>query len=427
MDGTLLVAFVALQLAQALTELWLARLNRRYTLEPRHQEEAARALRISPEDMGRSVAYAEDRYRFGLVTSWLTVVPALVFLALGGLGWVEGWSISLTAPLAGGNVAAGLVFFAILGLGVAVLGLPFGLYRSFGIEAKHGFNRQTLPGFFGDWLKGLALAGVLGGSLLAAVLAIMERGGRHWWLYAWATVAAFSIVTAWIYPRLLASIFNVFSPLPDGELKDAILALAEKVGFHTHSIHAMDASRRTTHGNAYFTGLFGAKRIVLFDTLLDSLGTREVVAVLAHELGHFKLKHVRWQLCRGILLTGVQLYALGLLLELEPFYLAFGLAQPTPYGALTVFGLWFGVLEFWLFGPLLTALSRRAELAADRFAVRHGIAPEALAEALLGLRERSHLMPISHPLYSRVYHSHPPLLERLKALEDAGSHLGSVF
>jgi STE24 endopeptidase len=419
MDGTLLVAFVALQLAQHLTELWLARLNRQYTLEPRHQEEAARALRISSEDMDRSVAYAEDRYRFGLVASWLSVVPALVFLALGGLGWVEGWSLALAAPVASGNVAVGLVFFAILGLGSAVLGLPFGLYRTFGIEARHGFNRQSLPGFFKDWLKGLALAGVLGGSFLAAVLAIVERGGRHWWVIAWAAVAAFSLLTAWLYPRLLAPIFNKFSPLPDGELKDAILALAEKVGFRARSIHAMDASRRTSHGNAYFTGLFGARRIVLFDTLLETLGTREVVAVLAHELGHFKLKHVRWQLCRGVLLTGAQLYVLSLLLDLEPFYRAFGLPQPTPYGALIVFGLWFGLLEFLLFQPLHTALSRRAELAADRFATGHGVAPEALAEALLALRERSHLMPISHPLYSRVYHSHPPLLERLRALGTA--------
>ena len=228
MDSTLLVAFVALQLAQHLTELWLARLNRQYTLEPRHQEEAARALRISPEDMGRSVAYAEDRYRFGLVTSWLGVVPPLVFLALGGLGWVEGWSLALAAPLAGGNVAVGLVFFAILGLGSAMLGLPFGLYRTFGIEARHGFNRQTLPGFFGDWFKGLTLAAVLGGLFLAAVLAIIEGGGRHWWVFAWAAVAGFSLLTVWLYPRLLAPLFNEFSPLPDGELKDAILALADQ-------------------------------------------------------------------------------------------------------------------------------------------------------------------------------------------------------
>jgi STE24 endopeptidase len=176
----------------------------------------------------------------------------------------------------------------------------------------------------------------------------------------------------------------------------------------------MDASRRTAHGNAYFTGLFRDKRIVLFDTLLEALGTREIVAVLAHELGHFKLHHVRTRLLLGVLSTGILFYALGLCLPLISFYTAFSL-RPSSYGALVVFGLWFGLVEF-LLQPLENALSRRHEFAADAFAVTRGVAASDLGEALLKLREKSRLLPFSHPLFSRVYHSHPPLLERLEAL-----------
>jgi STE24 endopeptidase len=242
----------------------------------------------------------------------------------------------------------------------------------------------------------------------------MEKAGPAWWLYGWLAVSGFSVLTAWIYPTLLAPLFNRFSPLPEGELKDAIRALAERTGFRASGLFVMDASRRTTHGNAYFTGLFRDKRIVLFDTLLEALGTREIVAVLAHELGHFKLHHVRTRLLLGVLSTGILFYALGLCLPLTAFYTAFSL-QPSSYGALVVFGLWFGPLEF-LLQPLENAISRRHEFAADAFAVARGVAASDLGEALLKLREKSRLLPLSHPLFSRVYHSHPPLLERLEAL-----------
>jgi STE24 endopeptidase len=176
----------------------------------------------------------------------------------------------------------------------------------------------------------------------------------------------------------------------------------------------MDASRRTAHGNAYFTGVFGQKRIVLFDTLLDAVGLREVVAVLAHELGHFKLHHVRWALIRGVATSGLVFYALGLCLPLRAFYSAFSV-EPTAYGALAVFGLWFGLVSF-LLHPLENALSRRHEFAADAFALRSGATATELGDALRKLSEKSRHLPVTHPLYSRVYHSHPPLLERLRAM-----------
>ena len=410
----LLLLFLLLRLAQQVVETALARLNRRHALEPARLAEAGRALGIAEEEMAKAVAYSGDRHRFGLVYGWVEVTVSLVFLAAGGLGWVESGATRVAGALGLGTLATGLAFFGVLGTLGALLELPFDLYATFRIEEKHGFNRQTLGGFFLDRLKGTAIAVVLGGPVLAAILWLMERMGPSWWLWAWGVTTAFSLFAAWIYPTVLAPLFNKFTPLPDGELKDAILDLARRTGFRAGGISVMDASRRTAHGNAYFTGVFGQKRIVLFDTLLEAMGPLEVVAVLAHELGHFKLHHVRWGILRGIATSGLVLYGLSLCLPLEAFYAAFSVER-TSYGALAVFGLWFGLVSF-LLQPLENALSRRHEFAADAFALRSGAAAAELGTALRKLSEKSRQVPVTHPLYSRVYHSHPPLLERLRAM-----------
>ena len=410
----LLWLFLLLRLAQQVVETALARLNRRHALEPSRLAEAGRALGIGEDEMAKAVAYSGDRHRFGLAYGWVEVVVALAFLAAGGLGVVEAGARGVAGTLGLGTIATGLAFFAILGTLCALFELPFDLYATFRIEEKHGFNRQTLGGFFLDRLKGVGIAVALGGPVLAAVLWLMERMGPSWWLWAWGVTTAFSLFAAWIYPTVLAPLFNKFTPLPDGELKDAILDLARRTGFRAGGISVMDASRRTAHGNAYFTGVFGQKRIVLFDTLLEAMGPREVVAVLAHELGHFKLHHVRWGMARGIATSGLVFYALSLCLPLEAFYSAFALGK-TAYGALAVFGLWFGLVSF-LLQPLENALSRRHEFAADAFALRSGATAGELGAALRKLSEKSRHLPVTHPLYSRVYHSHPPLLERLRTM-----------
>jgi STE24 endopeptidase len=410
----LLLLFLLLRLTQQVVETALARLNRRHALEPSRLEEAGRALGIGEAEMAKAVTYSGDRHRFGLACGWAEVLVGLAFLAAGGLSLVEGGAQRITEAFGRGSIATGLAFFAILGLLTAVFALPFDLYATFRIEEKHGFNRQTPGGFFLDRLKGAAIAIVLGGPMLAAVLWLMERMGPSWWVWAWGVTTAFSLFAAWIYPTVLAPLFNRFTPLPDGELKDAILDLARRTGFRAGGISVMDASRRTAHGNAYFTGVFGQKRIVLFDTLLEAMGPREVVAVLAHELGHFKLHHVRWAMARGIATSGLVFFVLGLCLPLEPFYGAFSVER-TAYGALAVFGLWFGLVSFPL-QPLENALSRRHEFAADAFALRSGATAVELGAALRKLSQKSRLLPVTHPLYSRVYHSHPPLLERLRAM-----------
>ncbi len=411
---SLLLVFILLRLAQQVVETLLASQNRRYAVEPERLAAAASALGVADDEMGKAVAYSADRHRFGLVTGWIEVVATLVFVAAGGLGLVESWARAGATGAGLGSIATGLAFFAMLGLAGGLLALPFDLYSTFRIEQKHGFNRQTLRGFFLDLVKSLALGGALGAPLLLALLWVMARTGPAWWLWAWALVAGFNLLAAWIYPTLLAPIFNRFTPLAEGELRQEIEALAGRVGFRAAGIFVMDASRRTAHGNAYFTGLFGQKRIVLFDTLLEATSPREVAAVLAHELGHFKLHHVRWAILRGVAMSGVLFYVLSLLLPLDPFYAAFSLER-TAYGALVVFGLWFALVSF-LLQPFENALSRRHEFAADRFALRAGVQPAELGGALRKLRERSRLLPLAHPLYSRVYHSHPPLLERLRAL-----------
>jgi STE24 endopeptidase len=410
----LLLLFLLLRLAQQIAETALARLNRRHALEPSRLAEAGRALGIGEGEMAKAVAYSGDRHRFGLAYGWGEVVVALAFLAAGGLGVVEAVARGIAGALGLGTIATGIAFFSILATLAALFELPFDLYATFRIEEKHGFNRQTLGGFFLDRLKGAALTAALGGPMLAAVLWLMEGTGPSWWLWAWAATTAFSLFAAWIYPAVLAPIFNRFTPLPDGELKDAILDLADRTAFRAGGIAVMDASRRTAHGNAYFTGVFGQKRIVLFDTLLEAMGPREVVAVLAHELGHFKLHHVRWGILRGIATSGLVFYALSLCLPLGAFYAAFSV-EKTAYGALAVFGLWFGLASF-LLQPLENALSRRHEFAADAFALRSGAAAAELGAALRKLSEKSRHLPVTHPLYSRVYHSHPPLLERLRAM-----------
>jgi STE24 endopeptidase len=410
----LLVLFLLLRLAQQAVETALARLNRRHALEPSRLADAGRALGIGEVEMAKAVAYSGDRHRFGLAYGWTEVLTALAFVAAGGLGVVESLARGVAGALGLGTIATGLAFFALLGTLSALFELPFDLYATFRIEEKHGFNRQTLGSFFLDRLKGAGIAVALGGPVLAAVLSLMERMGPSWWLWAWGVTTAFSLFAAWIYPTVLAPLFNRFTPLPEGELKDAILDLARRTGFRAGGISVMDASRRTAHGNAYFTGVFGQKRIVLFDTLLEAMGPREVVAVLAHELGHFKLHHVRWGMARGIATSGLVFYALSRCLPLEPFYSAFALDQ-TAYGALAVFGLWFSLVSF-LLQPLENALSRRHEFAADAFALRAGATAGELGTALRKLSEKSRHLPVTHPLYSRVYHSHPPLLERLRAM-----------
>ncbi|MCX6125364.1 MAG: M48 family metallopeptidase [Proteobacteria bacterium] len=370
----------------------------------------------SSDDMAKSAAYSSAKYRFGRWRASAGTLAGIGFIGFGGLGIVEDCALYLSYAIDGGKIMTGLFFFVILLLLTQLLNIPFSLYNSFVIEEKFGFNRQTKKGFATDLLKGLGLAALLGGPLLAGILWIMDRTGDNWWLWAWGVVSSFSILTAWLYPTFLAPLFNKFTPLEEGELRSEINQLAAKIGFASDGIFVMDASKRSAHGNAYFTGVFGKKRIVLFDTLLADMSAKEVTAVLAHELGHFKLHHVRNGMLRGLLMSLGVFYLMSLVVHHSVFYDAFKLSDISNYAGLVIFALWFGIVEF-LLQPFDTWLSRSNEFAADNFAKSTLNGAKDMVGALKKLREKSFVMPLSHPLFSKVYHSHPPLLERIRALK----------
>jgi STE24 endopeptidase len=412
----LLWLFIGLSLGKFLFEFWLRSANRRFYLDKKRQQEACVRLGLGQEEFAKTLAYTEDKYHFGSIVLPLRLVTFLAFLVLGGFGYCEQVALQIREYLGGGAISTGLAFFAVLGLLSMLVSLPFDIYSQFVIEEKHGFNRQTPKGFVADLLRSLLIAVVLGGPLVAALLWIMDQSGTYWWLWAWGFLTVFSLFVSWLFPAVLAPMFNKFTPLAPGPLHDQIFALARKVRFKASKVFIMDASRRSSHGNAYFTGLFNEKRIVLFDTLVDKMSDQEIVAVLAHELGHFKLRHVFWGMVRGIITTGLLFYALSYCLPMGSFYTAFHFNGAANYSALVVFSLWYGLLGF-LLTPLQSWISRKNEFAADHFAVENIGGSTNLCEALVKLSESNQSMPISHPLYSMLYHSHPPLLQRIAAMK----------
>lgn len=411
--------FLVLRLLQHVSETWISRSNRSWWGDRARQDDAAKTLGISTADMQKTVAYSSDRYNLSRFSAMAEIVAIILFIGYGGLGWVEDVSSAVSKYFGNeGGIVEGLFFMGILMLLSQLLSLPFSIYSTFVIEERYGYNKQTIKSFFSDLSKALTLGIVFGAAILTTILWIMQSMGTTWWIYAWGALTIFSLVTAWIYPSLLAPLFNKFTPLEDGELKREILDLAEKTGFRADGLFVMDASKRSGHANAYFTGIFGKKRIVLFDTLVNSMNTKEVTAVLAHELGHFKLHHVRTGMIRGLILSLIIFAGIGVMLDNKNFYLAFGLTDVSNHGGLVVFSLWFGLIEFYL-QPLQTWFSRRNEFAADEFAKKTLGTGENLVSALKKLREKSSIMPIAHPLYSAMYYSHPPMLERIKTLNSS--------
>lgn len=411
----LLFIFIALRLGQHLLERLLAYLNKKTCENEVLYTEAAKVLQINQEDMNKTLAYSRDKYKLGSVSSWVSVILTLAFIVFGGFGFLEKMAKDFSAWMGSGEIVTGLAFLGLLTILSGLVSLPFELYSTFVVEERHGFNRQNLKGFFLDKVKGLIIGAILGGLILSAILWIMSALGENWWIVAWLTVFGFSLLTVWIYPTLLAPLFNKFSPIEDGELKEKIFALAKKINFQAGDISIMDASTRSSHGNAYFTGVFGKKKIVLFDTLVKSMSADEIVAVMAHELGHFKLNHIRWSLVRSFFMTGFIFFLMSLCLPIQELYQAFDLNGISNYGALVVFSLWFGPIGF-LLQPFSNQISRKNEFEADAFALSNVSNKRLLGDALLKLRENSHVMPVSHELFSRVYHSHPPILVRLKAM-----------
>ncbi len=411
----ILVVFIVLKILRLTIEIFLGFMNRKFYLNSANQVRAKEVLKVSEEDWSKTVHYTNSKFIFNLWSNLITSAVVLIFIYHQYLGFVQNFAVDFAQKNALGTIFEGLLFFAILGALSFVLQLPFEIYSTFGLEKKFGFNKQTPIGFILDKCKMIVLSVLLGGLLVSGLLWVMERLGQYWWIYAWGLMTFFSLLVAYLFPVVLAPLFNKFKPLESGELKEALDKLATKIQFKTSGISVMDASKRSTHANAYFTGLFGAKKIVLFDTLLHSLSTAETVAVLAHELGHFKLGHVRSSLIKSVVISGVTFYLLSLALPHLEFYQAFGLQTAVHYAALTTFSLWFGAVDFFL-TPIASYFSQKNEFAADQFAKDNIGSGVDLGAALLKLRQKSFAMPLTHPLYAKIYYSHPPLLIRLEEL-----------
>jgi len=368
-------------------------------------------------DEGRyasSQDYLRVNTRFEWLVSGVTLALFLILWFGKGFPLIDEW----VRQTAHSQVIRGLLYIGVLLFLKSLISLPFALYSTFCIEEHFGFNRTTWKTFIADRLKGLVLAAVLGGSMLAGILIFFEYAGVYAWIYCWLAIGGFMLVMQLVAPTWIMPLFNKFQPLSPGPLKSAIMDYAASIDFPLKNVFIMDGSKRSRKSNAFFTGFGRHKRIVLYDTLVADHFTEELVAVLAHEMGHYKKKHVLWMLLAGILQTGVMLYLLSLFISAPSLFAAFYIKEPSIYAGLVFFGILFAPLDFFM-GIAMQFFSRRNEYAADRFAVEttHDAASFATALKKLAVNNLSNLTP--HPLYVVLNYSHPPVLERLKAISAA--------
>jgi STE24 endopeptidase len=400
--------------AEALVRLWLA--TRQIAAVSAHRDRVPEqfAGQVELADQQKAADYTVARAKLGRLDTVLDVIVRIGFTLGGGIAAIDAlWARAhLGQPWHGALVIGSVLVI------LAVLSLPLSLWRTFRLEARFGFNRVS-PGLFAaDLAKGLALGVLIGGPVVIGALLLMDRGGRWWWLYAWLGWTLFSLLLTWAFPRFIAPLFNRFTELTDEALKVRVEQLLRRCGFASKGVFVMDGSRRSAHGNAYFTGVGRNKRIVFFDTLLERLGGAEVEAVLAHELGHFRLQHVRQRI---VVSLGASLAALGLLawFAARPaFYTSLGVPTPSSQAALLLAVFVAPAFTFFI-TPFGAWWSRRHEFQADDFAARHADAG-ALADALVKLYRANASTLTPDPLHSAFYDSHPPALVRIARLHAAG-------
>ena len=411
-----LLLFAAFYFAQHLVDSWLTWLNIAHVRSHEHQVPLYFQDKISLDEYQKSIAYTREKARFGMIASWVEAPIFWGLLLSGFFGKVD----TAVRSLGFGTVGTGLVYLVLISVVFFLVSLPFNLYSTFVIEQKYGFNRMTPKLWLVDLSKSILLSILIGGPILAAVLWFMERHLQGlWWLYVWILLSLVQIFIAAIFPVFLLPLFNKLTPLEEGGLKQHILALAQKINFRLSGIYTMDGSKRSSHSNAFFAGLGKLRRIVLFDTLVKSLTESELLAVLAHEMGHNVKKHVRTGLLISSVASLTGLYVLSLLVNKPWFYEAFRFAQPSSYAALLIFMKTSGAFTFFL-SPLSSILSRKHEYEADRFAAEVMEKREPMIQGLVKLTRDnlSNLTP--HPWYSFVYYSHPTVVERIRALEKVG-------
>ncbi len=412
--NTYLLIILILLVADAVLEFVVESLNLRHL-----QRELPAEFEgwYDDEKYRTSQDYLKINTRFGLLQTGILLPVMIGFILLGGFGWVDG----LARSPGWGMIPTGLLFAGILMLLSRIIHLPFEIYDTFVIEERFGFNRTTVKTFVLDQLKGLALGAVIGGLVLAGILWFFATAGSYAWLYAWGALTVFQIVMLYIAPVVFLPMFNKFTPLEDGELRQAIEAYADQQRFKLSGIFKIDGSRRSTKSNAYFTGFGRWKRIALFDTLIEKHSIPELVSVLAHEVGHYRLGHIRKMMAVSILTTGLTFYILSLFITRPGLYEAFGVAYtpvegvPPLYAGLVFFGFLYAPIQT-LLGIAGNVMSRKHEFEADAYAVDTAHAPDSMVDALkkLSVDNLSNLTP--HPLKVFLEYSHPPVLERIRAI-----------
>ncbi len=403
--------FLGFVVASVLVRLWLGQRQARHIRAHYDAVPAAFADKISLDDHHRAANYSCAKLGFGRITLGWETLWLLLWTIGGGLNLIDQWWAGFElSPL-----PLGIAVIFSLTLISSLLNLPFSLYHTFVIEEKFGFNQTSFKTWLLDLVKTALLVALLGIPLVAAILWLMNRAGTYWWLYAWIVWMSFSLVMIWAYPAFIAPLFNKFSPLDDVSLRERIEKLLQRCGFQSQGVYVVDGSRRSSHGNAYFTGFGRNKRIVFYDTLLESLNADEVEAVLAHELGHFKRNHIKKSLLLSGAISLIGFAVLAWLMASPWFYQSLGVEQSSTHAALILFMLVMPVFTYFI-SPLFSALSRKHEFEADEFAHSNSDY-RSLISALVNLYRDNASTLTPDPIHSMFYDSHPPASIRISHLE----------
>jgi len=408
--------FIAALALTTLAKLWLARRHLAHIAAHRTAVPEAFHQKVQLTDHQKAADYTMAKTRFDMLATLFDTALLLAFTVAGGIQSIADMvSARLGNGWFGTPVMQGMATLVAVLILYSLLEAPFSIYRTFVIEARFGFNKMTFKLYLLDALKAVLIGAILGLPLLFGVLWLMERMGTYWWLYVWLVWVVFNLLLLFIYPSFIAPLFNKFSPLQDDAMKSRIESLLAKCGFTAQGLFVMDGSKRSAHGNAYFTGFGKTKRIVFFDTLLERLSMREIEAVLAHELGHFKRRHVVKRIAATFALSLGFLWLLGQLMQTTWFYQGLGVTTMSTALALLLFFMVLPVFSF-LLGPVMSAYSRKHEFEADAYAAGQTDAGD-LVNALVKLYQDNAATLTPDPLYSRLYDSHPPAMVRISHLQ----------
>ncbi|GGD23493.1 M48 family metallopeptidase [Hyunsoonleella pacifica] len=359
----------------------------------------------------KSQNYKAATYKFGIITSAFSLILTLGFLFLDGFEFID----NIARDYSSNSIVIALIFFGIIMIGSDILTTPFSYYSTFVIEEKFGFNKTTIKTFILDKIKGWLMMSFIGGGILALIIWFYQVTGAYFWLYAWGLVAAFTLFMNMFYSKLIVPLFNKQSPLEEGSLRDKISTYAKTVGFKLDKIFVIDGSKRSTKANAYFSGFGSEKRVTLYDTLINDLDDEEIVAVLAHEVGHYKKKHIIFNLFASILLTGFTLFILSLFISKPILSQALGVDIPSFHIGLIAFGLLYAPISE-ITGLIMNVFSRKFEYQADDYA-KNTYKAEPLITSLKKLSKNSLSNLTPHPAYVFMHYSHPTLLERIRNLK----------